>query len=295
MSADRLWLPFPAGVPHLSGGAGEYVNTPGKLPILHLFPDFDLFWVRRGEATWTLRDGRRLIAPAGSFALLPPHTPAWIDETKPGLVLRYTHFAFRSPAPRVPAFLQPSGPSAFVPLTFAAREAPSVRAVYAKQPANKRTAVSDPYAWERWLLDLIAELARFAHKASARETRSRSLLRPLRPQDARVERLRALVDADPARAWRVADLAAQLELSPGHLHALCVRTLGRSLKRYLVEARLRLGLRLLKEHPAGVAPTVREVAEACGFSSQHFFSRQFKAHYRVSPLRYRNQAGVEEA
>ncbi|MCZ7646258.1 MAG: AraC family transcriptional regulator [Planctomycetota bacterium] len=290
-------LAFPSGVPYLSGGTGLYVDQPGRLPVLHLFHDYDLFWIVGGEATWTFADGLKLVAPTGSFALMPPYTPAWIRDTKPGLKLRYCHFAFRPVPPRVLGAPRDDalgpGPDARVPLVFPAREAPGVRRAYAALAALDPRKPGTPYRTERAVLALLGELAAFARRRGQRADPRARMLRPARPHDERVARLRERIDADPARAWRVAQLAADLDLSPGHLHELCRRALGRSLKRYLVEARLRLALRLLKERPGGIAPSVKDVADACGFSSQHFFSRQFKAHYQLSPLQYRNGAGLE--
>ncbi|MBA3708736.1 MAG: helix-turn-helix transcriptional regulator, partial [Planctomycetes bacterium] len=96
------------------------------------------------------------------------------------------------------------------------------------------------------------------------------------------------IDGDPIRTWRVSTLAASVELSPGRLNALFRDATGMSLKHFIVTARLRHSLLLLKQDADGRMPTVKEVSDACGFSSQHFFSRQFSACFGLGPLAYRN-------
>jgi len=295
-----VWLtPFPVGVPARSGGFGLFKNTPGYLPVQLVFRDWDLFWVLSGGAAWKLADGRALEARAGEFALLPPFTPVDVFETEPNLSFHYCHFTMR-PLPTfaagdalIPDYAGP-GTQARLPLTFSVQEAPGVTRAY--RALRNLPPQGAPWRFERGLIELIAELAEFAvaRTASAKGAKTEGAwLEPNARLDQRVETLCKKIDADPARAWTVGELAADANLSPSHLHALCSRALGKSLKRYIVEARLREALRLLKERPNGELPAIWEVAEACGFSSQHFFARQFKTHFRLTPLQYRNGAPLE--
>jgi AraC-like DNA-binding protein len=100
--------------------------------------------------------------------------------------------------------------------------------------------------------------------------------------------LKIMIESDPLRLWRVSELARHVGLSSGHLHSLCRAVLGKSLKRLIVEARLRRGIHLLKQRSDGTVPSVKEVSRACGFSTQHFFSRQFKKYFHLSPTAYRD-------
>ncbi|MBI5395942.1 MAG: helix-turn-helix transcriptional regulator [Verrucomicrobia bacterium] len=46
-------------------------------------------------------------------------------------------------------------------------------------------------------------------------------------------------------------------------------------------------LQMACQHLASTSKTVTEIAEACGFASPFYFSRQFRRHHGLSPLRYR--------
>ncbi|MDD2710888.1 MAG: helix-turn-helix domain-containing protein [Verrucomicrobiae bacterium] len=79
-------------------------------------------------------------------------------------------------------------------------------------------------------------------------------------------------------------------LSAGHLHHLCRESLGTNLKSYIIEARLRKALGLLKESSGERRLSIKEISAACGFSSQHLFARQFKKFFHITPLACRNNA-----
>jgi AraC-like DNA-binding protein len=104
--------------------------------------------------------------------------------------------------------------------------------------------------------------------------------------------VRNRIEADPVRSWRVDDLARSVDLSRGHLHALWAEALGISLKGYIVRARLRKAMSLLRDPAAGLRPSLKQVALASGFSSQHLFCRQFRQAFGVTPTVFRNSAGL---
>jgi transcriptional regulator GlxA family with amidase domain len=60
---------------------------------------------------------------------------------------------------------------------------------------------------------------------------------------------------------------------------------GDSIIAYLMKLRLRHAAKLL----ALPELSVKEVAHASGFSSQYYFSRQFRSHFSLSPLGYRKK------
>ncbi len=291
-----LGIPFPEGIPYLSGSFGAYFNKPNRLPLLHLFKDYDLFLIREGQAVWTFTGGHRMVAGKGCFAVMPPFTPAWIDEGKPGLVLHYCHFDFRPVPgelnPMVGKRLRGPGPEAFLPLVFPARRVPKLAKAYKTFMALDQNGSGNHWEMERQWLEVIDHLAHFAGECG-KEAGKRAFSNPSLRRDKRVARIRTRIDEDPAQAWRVDELAESEDLSPGHLHGLCRKVLGCSLKTYIVDARLRLAVRLLKGEAEREVSTVREISEACGFASQHYFSRQFKKKFGVGPLAYRNGATIE--
>lgn len=81
---------------------------------------------------------------------------------------------------------------------------------------------------------------------------------------------------------RLTELAA---VSAGHLARTLDRFLGCTPVAYVTEQRLLLGARLL----TSTAAPVGDVAQRCGFSSQAYFARLFRARFALSPREYRNR------
>lgn len=286
-----LVVSLPEGLPVYTGRLGRYVAKPGALPVSVLHNDWDIFWVRQGVAIWELKDGKQLLAGPDEFALLPPFTPATTREARKPLIFHHCHFDFAPVAAGVAAAHRAQclgpGPRALVPLAFSRRDAPGVWRAYRTLARLDANAAASPWALPQAVAHLIAALAAFALQRTRSGAASR-FFAPAGVRDERVRQLQQRINAEPSRNWRVSELADSVELSPGHLHELCRAMLGKSLKRYIVEARLQQALKLLREYPAGRKPSVKATAAACGFSTQHFFSRQFKAYFGVSPLQYRD-------
>ena len=284
-------LLLPEGTPTFSNSMGRYVTVPGELPVQLLHHDYDIFWVQSGEAEWKFRDGTFIRATKDQFMVLPPYVPVWVNEVQPPMTFWYCHFAFRPLPERLPPQRRPDfagpGKQASVPMFFTRKDAPKVHRAYRVATELRFDPLREPWQLERAIITLIAELAKFALslKAESPSAPSRFETEPL---DARVAELRRIIDENPTRSWLVTELAATAGITPGHLHALCRRVLGKPIKRYLIEARLRHAMKLLKEKRNGELPSVYDVSEACGFSSQHFFSRQFKAYFNMTPLAFRN-------
>ena len=287
-------IPFPEGVPTFTARMGLYKTVPGHLPVQLLHRDYDIFWVVSGAAEWKLKDGTALRASRDQMVVLPPFVPAWVNETQAPMAFWYCHFEFRPPpqplSPELQADFAGPGAAAHVPLFFTKREAPRVWSAYRDLSRLALGAGGEPWQVERGLITLVSELATFAR--SRRPDRARSRPFEALPLDARVAELCRRIDLDPIFPWLVSELAQSVGVTPGHLHTLCRRVLGKSIKRYIVEARLRHAMKLLKETKNGEPMSAYEVSEACGFSSQHFFSRQFKSYFNMSPIEYRNGSAL---
>jgi AraC-like DNA-binding protein len=93
----------------------------------------------------------------------------------------------------------------------------------------------------------------------------------------------ALLHADPAHDWTVAELAHAVAASRTALVDGFVRLLGRPPIRYLTEWRLNLASGLLRTTESRVG----EVAAAVGYSSEEAFSRAFKRAFGKSPVHWR--------
>nr|MBA3708576.1 hypothetical protein [Planctomycetota bacterium] len=163
----RLLLPL--GIPTYSLRHGFYVWKAGTKPVTQLYPDWDIFWVRSGEASWEFADGRRLSAGPDEFIILPPSTPAVVSQSRPSMTFWFCHFGFRQAPSHIAEEWQPdfsgSAAPAAVPMRFSRREAPEVWKAYRDLTRLDASAsVAGPHSWrlERALIVLIAHLAAFA-------------------------------------------------------------------------------------------------------------------------------------
>jgi AraC-like DNA-binding protein len=285
---------FSSGIPTFATRLGRFVWQPQAKPVQLLFNDWDIFWVQQGAARWELKDGRILEAKADEFVLLPPYVSALIGETKSQLVFWYNHFSMRLPAVQdsylseeLSYDLYGPGKDIVIPLTFSKKEAPAVYAAYKSTTEVKLDRHAAPWQMERSILNLIAALLDFARTQMTRNSPG-ILIEPHQNSDPRVARISLQIERNPIYPWSVADLARDVGISTGRLHGLFRRMCGQSVKGFIVQSRLKHALKLLKSNSDGELPSIKEVSIACGFSSQHFFSRQFKTHFRMSPLQYRN-------
>ena len=101
----------------------------------------------------------------------------------------------------------------------------------------------------------------------------------------RIARVRAALDDAPQASPDLAELARLAGLSRFHLLRAFRRETGLTPHAYLIDARVRMARRRLKQ---GEAPA--SVAAACGFADQAHFTRAFKARMGVTPGAFRRLA-----
>ena len=287
-STAPLLAELPAGVATYSLRHGYYEWQAGTKPITQLNPDWDIFWVREGVAQWEFTGGQRVVAKKDQFLILPSSTAAVVSEVRGPMAFWYCHFGFRSAPANInekwTGDFRSASARTLIPLTFSRAEAPAVWAAY-RDLTRVPVQSNEPWRLERALIALVADLVVFAHQRQP-QVEGNAELRSRR--DPRVETLCARIVQDPTHPLRVTTLASLVGLSAGRLNTVFREATGTSLKHFIVTARLRLSLRLLREYDQGRPPSVRVVSEACGFSSQHFFCRQFKTYFGLAPLAYRN-------
>ena len=97
----------------------------------------------------------------------------------------------------------------------------------------------------------------------------------------------ALLHADPARDWTVAELAHAVAVSRTVLVDGFVRLVGQPPIRYLTHWRLNLASGLLRTTDAGVV----EIAARVGYTSEEAFSRAFKRAFGQAPAHWRAAHG----
>lgn len=88
---------------------------------------------------------------------------------------------------------------------------------------------------------------------------------------------------EPARAFRVAELAKLAGASRASFARLFRAATGHSPMRYLTERRLELAARLLVTTPARLS----HIAERTGYKSEFALSRAFKRRHGLAPAHYR--------
>ncbi|MBA3710780.1 MAG: helix-turn-helix transcriptional regulator, partial [Planctomycetes bacterium] len=295
MDERPLVKPLPAGVPTYGSGHGRVVWAADDAPVQQLFNDWVVYWIPQGEASWELKDGRTLHGVANGFAILPPLVAATLTAVRRPLVLWNCHVAFRTPTTPVSAALRDDvlgpGESAPVPLAFSAADAPGVLRAYRDLTLISLETMKAPWQLERAVLALVSELAAFARSRSHAHGR---LLQAAMQEDQRLVAMLRRIDEDPAHPWRVADLARSLGVTTHRMHAMCRSSHGTSLKAYIVRARMNLAVRLLRQVDGDAQLSLKQVSERCGFSSQHFFSRQFRSVFQVSPSAYRKGESLGE-
>ncbi|MEZ0064533.1 AraC-like DNA-binding protein [Streptacidiphilus sp. MAP12-20] len=94
------------------------------------------------------------------------------------------------------------------------------------------------------------------------------------------------VHAAPARAWTVADLAAEVSLSRATFARRFTALLGVAPLSYVADWRMALAREQLRDGASGLAA----VARSLGYASEFSFAAAFKRHHGTSPGRWRTAA-----
>jgi AraC-like DNA-binding protein len=110
-------------------------------------------------------------------------------------------------------------------------------------------------------------------------------------QDAQIGRAIALIHRDPARAWTVSSLAAEVAMSRSAFAARFTQLVGEPAMHYLARWRMHVALTWLTEEGLGLG----EMASRLGYRSEAAFSRAFKRFIGVSPGAARRGAHAAEA
>lgn len=95
----------------------------------------------------------------------------------------------------------------------------------------------------------------------------------------KLEKLIALLHANPQKRWSVADMANVMQCSEPWLRRLFVRYTGKTPKEYYLDAQLELALSLLKQK----GNTVGKVAGMLNFFDSFHFSKAFKHKFGYAP------------
>ncbi|HEY2961506.1 MAG TPA: AraC family transcriptional regulator [Pyrinomonadaceae bacterium] len=101
--------------------------------------------------------------------------------------------------------------------------------------------------------------------------------------DRRIELVISQIEADVARAWETAELAARVNLSASRFRHLFKEETGQTTGQYLRELRLQRAELLLRT----TFLSIKEVMSEAGLTSSSHFVEYFKKKYGATPSAYR--------
>jgi len=97
-----------------------------------------------------------------------------------------------------------------------------------------------------------------------------------------VREVKAFINENLSKNIKLEDVAHHTNVSKQYLSAIFKRHTAMTPVEYMINARLAKGKELIRDGELNIS----EIAEALGYSSVHYFSRQFKAKLGISPSDY---------
>ncbi|NQX57878.1 helix-turn-helix domain-containing protein [Paenibacillus qinlingensis] len=232
------------------------------------FEDFDFWYVWEGEGEVTLNSKIYPVRSGDCFLFKPGDLSSAEHNPERPLTVTYIHFTAEEDHTlmmSLPSFVH------FDPAEF--HETYLDRFVHVR-----RTGAFGHEEEANALLKLILLL--FERQAPANQT----IADPAKRSMNRVMMdIAAHIRQDPGRQHQIQDLANQAHLSPRYFSLKFKEIMGQTIESYLIQSRIERATYLLK-----LGMNVSEVAEALGYRSIYFFSRQFKKVTGKNPSQLRS-------
>lgn len=238
-----------------------------------------------GRGDWTLlhivtpailddRHGRQQCR-ADACILISPGRPQWLTTVGKEFVNHYAHLDGAGVGPLVAHLGLPLDEVVYPrPIGFLREQLAELRQLSISDEPHASTLAS-------FLIGrLLATLARRLRPAPAGAPDAGRALHD------RLKQIRGWLVESPGRHQSAAWIAAQAGISPSHLSATWRRCFGVAPREDIIRLRLERACRLLED--AGMP--VADVAERCGFSDPHYFSRLFRARQGCTPTAYASAA-----
>lgn len=108
-------------------------------------------------------------------------------------------------------------------------------------------------------------------------------------QAKRIEEMCEAIRRQPGRDVQVADLAAELHVSPEHFSRLFRRLHGMPPRAFITRTRMEAARRLLLTSSLSIA----RIAEVLGYEAPYYFSRHFRSRVGLSPSAFRRGEAPE--
>jgi AraC-like DNA-binding protein len=175
---------------------------------------------------------------------------------------------------RLPYFhADPARAALRLPPTAARRVRARLAAMQRELAHNARDSVDLLRAQLHETLIVLARQYAAAHRVASQ-----------RPTHRVVSRFMELVERDAARRHRIADYAAELAVTPGHLSVLCTQYAGQRAKRLLHNTLVSRARRMLLYTDESTA----RVGASLGFEDPSYFSRFFRRETGQTPKAFRS-------
>jgi AraC family transcriptional activator of pobA len=246
----------------------------------HVLGFFDVILVTRGTGWFWLDSHRHAVRPGAVFFTTPGRVRRWDTKQLDGICLFFEDFFIKE-------FLQDDAFLHRLPYFHAdpARaaltlERPAARRVRARLAAMQRELAH----YRRDSIDLLRAQLHETLIVLARQYASAHRVASQRPTHRVVSRFMELVERDAARRHRVADYAAELAVTPGHLSVLCTQYAGQRAKRLLDSVLVSRARRMLLYTDESAA----RVAASLGFDDPSYFSRFFRRETGQTPKEFRS-------
>ena len=246
----------------------------------HSLGFFDIILVTRGEGWLWLDSHRHVVRPGAVFFTTPGQVRRWDTTQLDGVCLFFEDLFIKEFLQddaflhRLPYFHADPARATLTLAPAAARRVRARLAAMQRELAHHRRDSVDLLRAQ--LHETLIVLAR--HYAAAHRSA------PQRPTHRVVSRFLELVERDAARRHRVADYAAELAVTPGHLSVLCTRYAGQRAKRLLHAVLVSRARRMLLYTDESAA----RVGASLGFEDPSYFSRFFRRETGQTPTEFRN-------
>lgn len=245
----------------------------------HALGFFDVILVTRGGGWFSLDGHRHRVRPGAVFFTTPGAVRRWDTDGLDGICLFFEELFIRE-------FLQDDQFVRRLPYFHAdpARAALTLSPVAARRLRARLVAMRRELARSRSDgPDLLRAKLHEALVVLARQYAAARRVAPQRATHRVVSRFQELVERDAPHRHRVADYAAELAVTPGHLSVLCEQYAGKRAKRVVADALVARARRMLLHTDESAA----RVAAALGFDDASYFTRFFRRETGETPTAFR--------
>ncbi|MGE5731899.1 MAG: helix-turn-helix domain-containing protein [Gemmatimonas sp.] len=246
----------------------------------HSLGFFDVILVTRGKGWFWLDSHRHAVRPGTVFFTTPGQVRRWDTKQLDGVCLFFEDFFIKE-------FLQDDAFLHRLPYFHAdpARAALTLAPAAARRVRARLAAMQRELAhYRRDSVDLLRARLYETLIVLARQYAAAHRVDPQRPTHRVVSRFMELVERDATRRHRIADYAAELAVTPGHLSVLCTQYVGQRAKRLLDSVLASRARRMLLYTDESAA----RVGASLGFGDPSYFSRFFRRETGQSPKEFRN-------